>query len=166
MNRSDPTSVLFVCMGNICRSPTGEAVMRHVVSDRGLDERIRVDSAGTISYHAGKRPDPRMREAGERRGYEFLSRARPIEPADLDRFDLVVAMDRENLEDIHALERHGVARERRRAEVRLLSEFLPDGSEIDVPDPYYGGARGFEHVLDMIESACPAIVDHLLERKS
>jgi len=156
--------ILFVCMGNICRSPTGEGLMKHLVAERGLDGRIEIDSAGTISYHTGNPPDARMRAAASRRGYDLEGEARQIEPADLGHFDLIVAMDRENLAGIRELAEEHPGRAR--AEVKLLSDFLPPGSPPDVPDPYYGGERGFEVVLDMIEAACPAILDHLLESEA
>ena len=154
-------SVLFVCMGNICRSPTGEGLMRQLVAEHGLEAEIEVDSAGTIAYHAGEPPDPRMREAAARRGYRLDGRARQIRREDFARFDLIVAMDRNNATDILALSGGGDGVNE--AEVRLLSEFLPAGAPADVPDPYYGGAKGFETVLDMIEQACPAILARLVE---
>lgn len=154
---ADTRAILFVCMGNICRSPAGEGVMRAVLLERGLGDRIQVDSAGTTAYHAGEPPDERMREAAERRGYRLEGQARPLELDDLDRFDLIIAMDRENLRDIRSLHRES------QSKVRLLSHYLPAGSPVDVPDPYYGCGSGFEVVLDMIETACPAILDHLLE---
>lgn len=154
-------SVLFVCMGNICRSPTGEGLFRAHVDDQGLTDSIHIDSAGTISYHTGNAPDPRMTAAAARRGHHLEGQARQVRPDDFDRFDLIVAMDRENYSDLMDL---GQAREGhlREDHLRLLSSFLPAGSPVDVPDPYYGGAQGFETVLDMIEAACPAILDFLL----
>ena len=152
--------VLFVCMGNICRSPTGEGVFQKLVVDRGLEDRIEIDSAGTISYHAGDRADPRMRTAAAQRGYPLGSRARQIVADDIARFHLIIAMDRENLRDIRRL----VAQGQPSKHVKLLSEFLPKGSPSDVPDPYYGGPSGFDQVIDMIEEACPRILDYLLGR--
>ncbi|MCG8462512.1 MAG: low molecular weight phosphotyrosine protein phosphatase [Holophagales bacterium] len=158
---SDRRSVLFVCMGNICRSPAGEGLFRALVRERDLEDRFLADSAGTIAYHAGNAPDRRMSAAASRRGYELRGRARQIEVTDLERFDLIVAMDRQNLHDIEGL--GALARERRReGGLRLLSEFLDGGPE-DVPDPYYGGEAGFEQVLDMVEAACPRILEHLLD---
>ena len=151
-------SVLFVCMGNICRSPAAENLFRDFVEKRGVAERVHIDSAGTIDYHEGEPPDARMRQAAERRGYELRGKARPIRRADLDRFDLIVVMDRENLRDVRALGESPEAV----SHVRLLSDFLPDGWEVDVPDPYFGGAQGFEHVLDMIEAACPALLEEVI----
>lgn len=159
MRRMSQKRVVFVCMGNICRSPTGEGVLRAMVERRGLSDRIAIDSAGTISYHAGNPADGRMRAAAARRGYDLTSIARQVTPADLTDFDLVLAMDRDNLDDLERL--HGGPADH----IRLFGSFL-DGHDADsapdVPDPYYGGAAGFEQVLDMIEAACPAIIDHLL----
>lgn len=160
-------SVLFVCMGNICRSPAGEGVLQALVDDCGLSARVRVASAGTIGYHEGKPADARMRAAAARRGYDLRRNARRIRSEDLQAFDLIIAMDSENYRDLERLDPSPAA------ELRLLSDFLvgplalatPEGREgkwpRDVPDPYYGGAAGFEFVLDMIEAACPAILTRL-----
>ncbi len=147
--------VLFVCMGNICRSPAAEAVLTKIVNEKNLAHAIDVDSAGTHDYHVGEAPDHRMKTAGEHRGYQFVTFARQFVSSDLDNFDLIVAMDRANLKRIQQL---GDAS---RAEIKLLGEFLSDDDDAEVPDPYYGGAQGFEQVLDMLEAACPAIIDHL-----
>lgn len=148
--------ILFVCLGNICRSPAAEGVMRACLDERGLDGRIEVESAGTGAYHVGEAADPRMREAASDRGYELDSTARQVAPDDFDRFDLIVAMDRSNLDDLRTM-----APPESNGKLRLLSEFLPEGSPKDVPDPYWGGARGFDQVLDLLEEACPAILDEV-----
>lgn len=150
--------ILFVCMGNICRSPAAQAVLREVASRRGLDEAIDIDSAGTTSYHAGEPPDARMIEVSARRGYRLAGRARSLRDDDFERFDLIVVMDEENLRDVKA-----AAPGDGRAEIRLLSDFLPASGDFprDVPDPYFGGERGFERVLDMLEAACPGILERL-----
>ena len=152
----DPSvrSVLFVCLGNICRSPTAEGVMQHLVAERGLQDQVYADSAGTSRYHLGEPADGRMREAATRRGYVLTSVSRQIAAEDFDRFDLIVAMDRENLRDIRALE------PRARGQVKLFSEFLPLDYPRDVPDPYLGEA-GFDRTLDIIEHGCPEILDYL-----
>lgn len=150
--------MLFVCMGNICRSPAGEGVLQHLLAERGRTEQIFVDSAGTHAYHVGKPADSRMIRAAAARGYRLTSRARQVEAADFERFDLILAMDRDNLAILEQLAGDG-----RRSHLRLLSSFLPDSFPTDVPDPYYGGAKGFETVLDMLEFACPEILDLLLE---
>lgn len=134
------TSVLFVCLGNICRSPTAEAVFR--ARSAGAD--ILIDSAGTGAWHAGEAPDPRSRAEGERRGYSFAGQAaRKVRVQDFYEFDLILAMDASNLSDLREIQpADGTAQ---------LSLFLPDGS--DVPDPYYGGPHGFKNVVDLIEGA-------------
>jgi len=134
------TSVLFVCLGNICRSPTAEAVFRA----RAGDTDIQIDSAGTGAWHAGEGPDPRSRAEGERRGYSFAGQAaRKVRVEDFREFDIILAMDASNLRDLKAI--------RPNDSTAMLSLFLPDGS--DVPDPYYGGPDGFAKVVDLIEMA-------------
>lgn len=150
-----PKSILFVCLGNICRSPAAEGVMKKLVNDRGLKAQIHVESAGTLSYHAGKPADPRMKHAASMRGYDLTSRARQISPRDLSAFDLVITMDKENYREVNALAT-GPA-----PHVRMLSDFLEGEWPRDVPDPYYGGEEGFETVLNMLESACPKIIETL-----
>ncbi|MGI9497301.1 MAG: low molecular weight protein-tyrosine-phosphatase [Mariniblastus sp.] len=153
--RSDSCSILFVCLGNICRSPAGEGLLQHSVNALQLQDKIEIDSAGTIGYHAGKPADHRMRTAARNRGVQLLSQSRKITAKDLHSFDLVIAMDRENLADIQRMAPDSTA------ELRLLSDFLGDDWPSDVPDPYYGGDEGFEYVLDMIEAACPAIIQSI-----
>ncbi|MEZ5333626.1 MAG: low molecular weight protein-tyrosine-phosphatase, partial [Thermoanaerobaculia bacterium] len=148
--------VLFVCLGNICRSPTAEGVLRGLIERRGLGSEVEVDSAGTGAWHVGQRADPRMRRAAAARGYDLSSLARQVRAEDFERFDLVIAMDRDNLADLEAL--NGGPR----ASLRLFSSFLPAGSPPDVPDPYYGGAEGFDRVLDLVEEGSPAILDSLV----
>ena len=150
--------VLFVCMGNICRSPTGEGIFRKLVEDRGLLDDVHVDSAGTIGYHAGASADRRMQQAASARGYSLESISRQVTAGDLTHFDLVIAMDRENLQDLQRLG----SENRDASNVRLLSDFLGDHWPSDVPDPYYGGASGFDYVVEMIEEACPPILEELL----
>lgn len=150
-------SVLFVCMGNICRSPAGEGVFRELVRRRGLEDAISVASAGTTGYHEGELPDARMRGAAATRGYTLDSLARPFQPEDFDRFDLIVAMDRRNVADLLDHDPEG----RHHAKVRLLGEFLPDHPPPDVPDPYHGGPAGFDRVLDMLETASEPLLRHL-----
>ena len=152
-------SVLFVCLGNICRSPAAEAVFNSHLTSEGLLGRFVVDSAGTIGYHAGHPADGRMRDAGDARGHALTSVARQVTRADFECFDLIVAMDQSNLDDL--LEA-GADPDR----TRLLGTFLPGYDEDidtpeDVPDPYYGGADGFEHVLDLLEAAMPGVLHTL-----
>jgi low molecular weight protein-tyrosine phosphatase len=149
--------ILFVCLGNICRSPTAEVVFRAVASREAPDIAVEIDSAGTAAYHVGEPPDRRTRQAAARRGYDLSAlRARVVEAGDFDRFDLILAMDRENL---RALERRAPAGTRER--LRLFLEFAPEAGVSEVPDPYYGGANGFEDVLDLIEAASRGLIQHL-----
>ena len=150
--------ILFVCMGNICRSPTAEGVMRRLVEDAGLADRVEIESAGTGGWHAGEPPDRRATQAARRRGITLEGAARQIRPADFHDFDLLIALDRANLRELLAVAPDEEAAEK----VRLLREFDPRASgELDVPDPYYGGDRGFETVLDMVEAACRGLLDEL-----
>jgi protein-tyrosine phosphatase len=152
--------ILFVCLGNICRSPTAEAVVRALAALEAPELGLEVDSAGTAGYHVGDAPDPRMRAAAARRGYDLTAlRARVVEPGDFERFDLILAMDRENLA---VLRRR--APETMRERVRLFLEFDPQGELHEVPDPYYGGPNGFEEVLDLIESAARGLLRDLRRR--
>ncbi|HEX2162523.1 MAG TPA: low molecular weight protein-tyrosine-phosphatase [Thermoanaerobaculia bacterium] len=161
---SRPTyRILFVCLGNICRSPTAEGVMRHMLRDAGLENDVDVESAGTGGWHIGHPPDERATSAAKRRGIALESRAQRFIADHFDDFDLILAMDRQNLADLQAI---APPPAERRAEVRLFSEFLPPGAPPDVPDPYYGGDAGFERVLDLVERGCEAIVDHLLGAES
>jgi protein-tyrosine phosphatase len=147
-------SVLMICMGNICRSPTAEGVFRHLVREAGLQERIHIDSAGTHSYHVGAAPDERSAHHALLRGYDLSDlRARKVHPADFERFDLILAMDWQNLallqEDCPPAHQH---------KLRRLMEFAPAGLSEVVADPYYGGRQGFETVLDHVEAACEGLL--------
>jgi protein-tyrosine phosphatase len=148
-------------MGNICRSPTAEGMMRHVLLESGLDSHVEVDSAGTGAWHVGAPADRRARVAARRRGIELTSIARQVTRADLDDFDLVLAADAANRRDLLALAGEDPER---RAKVRLLREFDPvsvQAGDLDIPDPYYGAGDGFEHVLDIVEAACRGLLGEL-----
>jgi protein-tyrosine phosphatase len=152
-----PIRLLFVCMGNICRSPTAEGVMRHLLREEGLEDEITVDSAGTGAWHVGNPPDRRATAAARARGIVLEGAARQVRPSDFDDYDLLLVADRENLADLRAIAPDEAAR----AKVRLLREFDPasDGAaDLDVPDPYYGGPDGFEDVLDLVEAACRGLL--------
>jgi protein-tyrosine phosphatase len=152
--------ILFVCLGNICRSPTAEGVMKHVLHEEGLDDRIEVDSAGTGGYHIGKPPDERATEAASKRSIVLEGAARQFGPDDFDSADLILAMDEENRRDLLDIAPDDEAR----AKVRMLREFDPssvESGDLDVPDPYYGCEQGFEHVLDLVEAATRGLVDEL-----
>ena len=155
---SKTTRVLMVCLGNICRSPTAEAVLRKKVHEAGLDDRIEVDSAGTADYHVDSPPDRRAVVHGQKRGLEMKHlRGRQVGPADFDRFDVVLAMDEDNLANLQRI-RPAASR----AKVALLMSYAPHAGANEVPDPYYGGAAGFEMVLDLAESAADGFVASVL----
>jgi len=149
--------VCFVCLGNICRSPTAAGVMLSIVREAGLDDRIEIDSAGTGAYHVGELPDRRSAAAASARGIQLVGRARQFVVEDFELFDYVLAADRRNLEALRAL-----AQPRRIPGLALLRSFdaaSPDGAE--VPDPYYGGPTGFDDVLDLCEAACRGLLEHI-----
>ena len=157
--------LLFVCLGNICRSPTAEGVMRALVGEAGLEREIELDSAGTGSWHIGSPPDRRARAAASARGISLEGAAREVRSEDFDDFDLLLAMDSSNMEDLRRL----APSEQARAKVRLLREFDPasaqrqpgEGNDLDVPDPYYGAAGGFEEVLDLVQAACAGLLERI-----
>ncbi|RKP50288.1 low molecular weight protein-tyrosine-phosphatase [Pararobbsia silviterrae] len=154
-------SVLFVCLGNICRSPTAEAVMLHLVEQAGLQDRIVVDSAGTGDWHIGEAPDSRARAYGARRGYDLEPlRARQVAASDFERFDHILAMDAANLRELRR--QCPVALQ---GKVQLLMDFAPGESGSEIADPYFGGAEGFERVLDDCETACAGLLDALRTRE-
>ena len=150
-------SVLFVCTGNICRSPTAEGVFRQKVEKASLENIILIDSAGTIAFHTGESPDPRSQQAAKNRGIDLSDlQARPINAQDFDEFDFLIALDRSHLE---AMQKQ--APENCTAQVRLLMDFASDADIEDVPDPYYGGPDGFEDVLNLIEDAAEGLLQEV-----
>jgi protein-tyrosine phosphatase len=152
--------ILFVCLGNICRSPTAEGVMRHKLRAAGLAEVVEVESAGTGGWHVGHAPDERATAAAAARGIALESEAQRFDPGHFDDFDLIVAMDRQNLEDMRSLAPDAAAA----GMLHLLREFDPlavRSGSLEVPDPYYGGEGGFEDVLDMVERACDGLLDEI-----
>ena len=152
--------ILFVCMGNICRSPTAEGVVRHVLASRAPQLEVEIDSAGTHDYHIGEPPDRRSMAAALRRGIDLSSlRARSVRAEDFSYYDLILAMDEENLRTLQ--ER---APRNARSQIRLMMEFAPEATLRAVPDPYYGGAQGFEQVLDLLEEAAEGLLQDLLQR--
>ncbi len=154
-------NILFVCLGNICRSPTAEAVFRGKLHQQQLEKRIRCDSAGTAGYHAGEAPDRRSMQAALQRGYDMSAqRARQVCEDDFENFDLILAMDHRNLAEL----RRRASRQHQH-KLKLLLEFS-DSPEQEVPDPYYGGRDGFEQVLDLVENACDGLLEYLQERVS
>jgi protein-tyrosine phosphatase len=155
--------ILFVCMGNICRSPTAEAVMRSILIEEGLEHAVEVDSAGTRGWHAGEPPDPRAQAAAGGRGIALDHAARQVTPADFGLFDLLLAMDADNLRDLRQI----APDEEALGRARLLREFDPAAGRHDslgVPDPYYGGESHFEEVLDLVDAACRGLLAELREQ--
>jgi len=160
MTDSSPTSVLFVCLGNICRSPLAEGVFLHLVAESGVADEIEVDSAGTGAWHVGERPDPRSLEVAERHGIELPGHARRVGEEDFHRFDRIVAMDRSNLSDLESLRPAGSE-----ATLELLRDHDPDPGDGEVPDPYYGGDDGFDRVYTMVRRSCAALLDEVLSTR-
>lgn len=154
---SKKVSVLFVCLGNICRSPTAHGVFRKLVLDAGLEKVIEIDSAGTAAFHVGKGPDTRSTLVAKSRGIEMADlRARQVDLGDFYQYDYVLAMDEANFSNLKemALPEHY-------DRIQLFLEYTNDFSEIEVPDPYYGGANGFDHVFNLVESASKGLLDHI-----
>lgn len=154
----DTIGVLFICLGNICRSPLAEALFRKAVVDEGLEGRFRIDSAGTSGYHDGEPPDARTTETARRRGVEVAGRSRRVTGADIEAFDYLVVMDGENLRNVERL----LAGNGAGPQPVRLREFDPEaGGDLDVPDPYFGGPRGFEEVHEMVERAARGLLEHI-----
>lgn len=151
--------VLFVCLGNICRSPTAEGVFRHQVEAAGLSQRIQIDSAGTGDWHIGKAPDPRTIDEAAKRDYDLAPlRARQVSAADFAEFDYVIAMDNENLKNLKAMQPADY-----QGHLGLFLAFAPEENQEEVPDPYYGGPEGFTLVLNMVEEASQGLLHHIKE---
>jgi protein-tyrosine phosphatase len=152
--------VLFVCMGNICRSPTAEGVFRHFLRQQRLEGRVEVDSAGTHGYHVGESPDPRTQRAAAARGYDLSSfRARKVAPGDLEYFDLVLAMDKSNLDALRRMSPPQYANR-----LQLFMSYAKNFDDEEVPDPYYGLGHGFDLVIDMVEDASRGLIENLQQR--
>lgn len=154
-----PYQLLFVCLGNICRSPAAENIMNHLIEQRGLQGAIACDSAGTASYHVGSPPDRRMAAAAVAQGIKLRGNARQFTAADFEAFDLILAMDEENYQNILRLDPQGQYRHK----VRLMCEFCTRHRDREVPDPYYGGPEGFNDVIDLLLDACEGLLDQHLQ---
>lgn len=158
MKRKGKQSVLFVCLGNICRSPAAEGIFQHLVDQKGLSHQFVIDSAGIGSWHVGQLPDRRMRSHGADHGYDFSSRARQVSPNDFARFDVIVAMDRENFDTLVAMARS----DEERKKVCMMTDFTSSHpGQATVPDPYYGGDRGFELVIELLEDGCAGLLKRM-----
>jgi protein-tyrosine phosphatase len=153
--------LLFVCLGNICRSPSAENIMNHLIKEVGLTNRILCDSAGTSSYHIGSPPDRRMVAAASKRGISMQGQARQFQQVDFEAFDLILAMDKENYEDILYLD----PSRKYQHKVRLMCEFCTRYTLKEVPDPYYGGAEGFNRVIDLLLDACEGLLKYIVSEQ-
>ncbi len=163
MNESLKYNILFVCLGNICRSPAAQAVMQRLVDERGLTDRLYIDSAGIGAWHIGDLPDKRMRVHARARGYELTHRARQVRAADFDDFDLIVGMDATNVEDL----RYKTATIEQQDKVVMMGDYIRQFPHYDhVPDPYYEGSEGFELVLDLLEDACDNLLDRIIKQNN
>jgi protein-tyrosine phosphatase len=151
---STPYKLLFVCLGNICRSPSAEGIMNHLIKQHGLEDQIICDSAGTSSYHIGSPPDRRMTAAALRQGIRLEGQARQFQKSDFEEFDLILAMDKENYENILRLDRTGQYAHK----VKLMCDFCTEHKDREVPDPYYGGESGFTYVIDLLLDACKGLL--------
>ncbi|MBU1097967.1 MAG: low molecular weight phosphotyrosine protein phosphatase [Bacteroidetes bacterium] len=149
--------ILFVCMGNICRSPSGEAVMNGVIDKAGLSDLIKCDSAGTIAYHEGEKADSRMKRHALRRGFNLTSTARKIRFNDFERFDYIITMDKANYADVLAMDTTNEYSNK----VSMMTDYCTKYDADEVPDPYYGGPEGFEYVLDLLEDACAGLLEKI-----
>lgn len=159
LNHKPKCKILFVCLGNICRSSAAEGVMRHLVEEAGVADQFEIDSAGILSYHRGELPDPRMRAHAARRGYRLTHRSRPVTTDDFLHFDLIVGMDARNMDDL----RERAPSPSEWARLCRMTDFCRLHTDADhVPDPYYGGAEGFEYVLDLLEDACAGLLQACL----
>jgi protein-tyrosine phosphatase len=154
--------VLFVCWGNICRSPAAHCVFQKQLGEQDLTSKISCDSAGTMGMHAGQPPDSRMREAAARRSISFFGQSRKYRESDFSNFDLILAMDQRNLADLAA----AMPPEESRTKLQLFGQFINPQNPPQVPDPYYGGGKGFDIVLDMVEEGCSNLIKYILERQA
>jgi len=160
MNYKRKISVLFVCMGNICRSPTAEGVFRHVVKQAGMQDQIRIDSAGTHAYHIGESPDKRSQAVAKKNGVDLSTQiARKVQASDFDKFDYILAMDRSNLEDLKRL----ALNQEQKDKISLFMDYADNWDNTEVPDPYYGGSNGFQNVFDMVKSASEGLLKEIKE---
>ena len=153
--------LLFVCLGNICRSPSAENIMNHLIQERALEKQVFCDSAGTSAYHIGSAPDRRMNIAAQKKGIELVGKARKFRSLDFEKFDLILAMDRSNYQDILYLDRIGKYQDK----VQMICNFATKYKDQEVPDPYYGGEDGFNYVIDLLFDCCSGLLDYLVKEK-
>ncbi|BAQ64372.1 low molecular weight protein-tyrosine-phosphatase [Geminocystis sp. NIES-3709] len=157
----EKTKLLFVCLGNICRSPSAENIMNYLIEKEGLSNEFECDSAGTSRYHLGASPDKRMSISAKKRGIILKGKARQIEEFDLEYYDLILAMDKSNYVDILALDRSGKYKDK----IKLMCDFTTKFKDKEVPDPYYGGESGFDYVIDLLLDSCQGLLDYCQKNK-
>ncbi len=157
VTKENPYKICFVCLGNICRSPTAEGIFQHLVNQRGLQSYFYIDSAGTSAYHIGEPANSKSQWVANQQGVKLHSKARRFEPADLEEFDLILAMDSENYSNIIRLDKNGSYAEK----IKMMRDFEPKPDSRDVPDPYYGGMDGFQNVFDVIMRSCEGLLDEI-----
>ena len=150
--------ILFLCMGNICRSPAAHCVFQHMVDEAGLSDQFEIESAGTIGFHQGEPPDRRMQQVMRERGIPIIGRSKQLDSFDMEHYDLILAMDKDNLDGARSIARG----DEQRAKVKLFCQYCTEHAETEVPDPYYGGDKGFEHVMDLIEDGCQGLLRELM----
>ena len=150
-------SLLFVCLGNICRSPMAQTVFEKIIENQGVEDQFRVDSAGLINYHEGEKADSRMRSHARARGYEITHLSRPVQKKDFEKFDYIVGMDDQNIRALNYMTSSG----EEQAKIIKMTDFLQKLQAVSVPDPYYGGDAGFVKVIDLLEDACEGLFRHL-----
>lgn len=160
ITKNEPLKICFVCLGNICRSPTAEGIFQHLVNERGLQSYFYIDSAGTSAHHIGEPANSKSQKIANKHGVELKSRARRFDPSDLEEFDLILAMDHENFDNLEKMDVKGAYS----GKLFLMREFDPDPGTKAVPDPYYGGIDGFQNVYDIIKRSCESLLDQLEER--
>ena len=159
ITKENPYKICFVCLGNICRSPTAEGIFQHLIDERGYQPYFYIDSAGTSAYHIGEPANSKSRDVANKHGVELRSRARKFTVDDLEEFDMILAMDHENLNNIRQLD----SRNQYSEKITLMRNFDPEPGDGAVPDPYYGGMDGFQHVFDVIKRSCENLLDELEE---
>jgi protein-tyrosine phosphatase len=153
----DRISVLFVCLGNICRSPMAEAIFKKITTSRGVSDQFFIDSAGISGFHQGEMADTRMRQHGALRGYHLTSLSRPVKKSDLDEFHWIIAMDDSNYEALNRIAKHPS----QFAKIHRMTDFCAKGKASHIPDPYYGGDKGFENVIDLLEDCCEGLLNYI-----
>jgi protein-tyrosine phosphatase len=157
ITKENPYKLIFVCLGNICRSPTGEGVFQHLVNERGLQSYFQIDSAGTAAYHIGEPANSKSQWTANQHGVKLHSRGRQFQQSDLDEYDLILAMDHENLKNIKRHDKQGDFDHK----IKLMRDFDPTPEDGSVPDPYYGGMQGFENVFQIVKRSCETLLDEL-----